>query len=230
MPIIDEQLAAFPGSYFDSIRNDSIEKSPYPSSANRPNVDELVSSSNDIIDAGRSERLDISANSRHSIEKITVSVAKCRSTDGESKLRENPHQSVVGCVSPQMLDETRCYILVTLSTVLGDQRPVIDLKKTCRELIDWSRQKLRRDWRNEVQTQEDHLKRESPKIREADPVYRSDIDIIDAIENVPKPVRDSIDEETSAIDGGGGIRNIRRIKDSVGSQPKLHKLSVRPKW
>ena len=159
-----------------------------------------------------------------------LSVANCMSTARESKMCESLQKGFADCIATLLLGETCCGILVTLCTVFDEQTLVSDLKKTCRALTAGSRQKLRRDWRNKVKTQEGPLKRAAQIIRDNDPAYRPDLDIIDAIGHVPMAVRDSIDDESSVIVGKKEVSNIRRSKEAVGSQPNPRKLSVRSKW
>ena len=121
MPLINDQLSAFFSSYFDSLQKDALKKSPYSAKGNPSDIDELLASSKDIIDSGRKERFDISANSRHSIENSMISVSKCMSIAIEHKINEALQKEVANFIASLLVDETCCAILVTLCTVSDEQ-------------------------------------------------------------------------------------------------------------
>ena len=121
MPPISDQSSAFFSSYFDSLQKDALKKIPYSAKGNHSDIDELLASSKDIIDSGRKEGFDISANSRRSIENSMISVSKCMSTSPGHKICEALQKEVADFTASLLVGETCCAILVTLCTVSGEQ-------------------------------------------------------------------------------------------------------------
>ena len=94
---------------------------------------------------------------------------------------------------------------MTLSQVQDATAMVSDLKKSCRKLTAWSRQKLRMGWCNLAKVAEIPFRRASQTVRQNDPGYRPDIDIIDAVLR-PMPAELSRDDEDKPLALGRSIR------------------------
>ena len=74
---------------------------------------------------------------------------------------------------------------------------VSDSEKSCRKLTSWSRQKIRRDWRNRLKVDEIPFRRAPQIILPNDTGYRADLDIIHAGRQ-PMPAELSTDDEDKA--------------------------------
>ena len=90
------------------------------------------------------------------------------------------------------------YTLLTLSQVKEETTMVSDLKKSRRELTSWSRQNLRMGWCNHAKITELPFQRASQIVRQNDPDYRADLDIIDAVIRHAPDELSSDDEDKAA--------------------------------
>ena len=100
--------------YFDTLSADALKSSHYSTTKIGEKIDELVSNAADIIDAGREERIDMSAHAMNSIEKTMAQVSRCMAGAEETKLFESLQKDVVGEIAPLLLGETCCIIIVAL--------------------------------------------------------------------------------------------------------------------
>ena len=114
MALLGADLVTFFKKYFDTLTAGALKCSPYATTKDGQNIDELVSNATDIIDAGRMERFDSSAQARNSVEKTTTQVFRCMSSTEETKLCEDLQNDVVEKIVPLLLDETCCNIVATL--------------------------------------------------------------------------------------------------------------------